>query len=71
MVSAGAVGLAEAALNVANDYAVEREAFGRPIAEHQGLQFLLADMSAAVESSRATYLAAARRRAPGRRPSSP
>jgi alkylation response protein AidB-like acyl-CoA dehydrogenase len=48
-VSAVAVGLAQAALDVAVGYAVEREAFGRPIAEHQGLQFLLADMAAALE----------------------
>ena len=60
------MGLAQAALDVAVEYAVEREAFGRPIAEHQGLQFLLADMAAAVESARATYLAAARRRDAGK-----
>jgi len=65
-VSAVAVGLAQSALDVAVDYAVEREAFGRPIAEHQGLAFLLADMAAAVESARATYLAAARRRDAGK-----
>ncbi|MGY1617807.1 acyl-CoA dehydrogenase family protein [Geodermatophilus sp. SYSU D00691] len=65
-VSAVAVGLAQAALDVAVDYAVEREAFGRPIAEHQGVAFLLADMAAAVESARATYLAAARRRDAGK-----
>ena len=65
-VSAVAVGLAQAALDVAVDYAVEREAFGRPIAEHQGVQFLLADMAAAVESARATYLVAARRRDAGK-----
>ncbi|MGY1601955.1 acyl-CoA dehydrogenase family protein [Geodermatophilus sp. SYSU D00815] len=65
-VSAVAVGLAQAALDVAVGYAVEREAFGRRIAEHQGVQFLLADMAAAVESARATYLAAARRRDAGK-----
>ena len=65
-VSAVAVGLAQAALDVAVAYALEREAFGRPIIEHQGLTFLLADMAAAVESARATYLAAARRRDAGR-----
>jgi hypothetical protein len=65
-VSAVAVGLAQAALDVAVGYAVEREAFGRPIAEHQGVQFLLADMAAAVESARAMYLVAARRRDAGK-----
>jgi alkylation response protein AidB-like acyl-CoA dehydrogenase len=65
-VSAVAVGLAQSALDVAVDYAVQREAFGRPIAEHQGVQFLLADMAAAVESARAMYLVAARRRDAGK-----
>ncbi|MGY1836733.1 acyl-CoA dehydrogenase family protein [Blastococcus sp. SYSU DS0510] len=65
-ISAVAVGLAQSALDVAVAYAVEREAFGRPIAEHQGVQFLLADMAAAVESARATYLVAARRKDAGK-----
>jgi alkylation response protein AidB-like acyl-CoA dehydrogenase len=65
-VSAVATGLAQSALDVAVRYAVEREAFGRPIAEHQGVAFLLADMAAAVESARATYLSAARRRDAGK-----
>jgi alkylation response protein AidB-like acyl-CoA dehydrogenase len=43
-------------------YARERKQFGRPIIEFQGMEFLLADMAAAVESARATYLEAARRR---------
>ncbi|GAB6899670.1 acyl-CoA dehydrogenase family protein [Kineosporia succinea] len=61
-IAAVATGLAQAALDAAVDYAREREAFGRPVIEHQGLSFLLADMAAAVEVSRQTYLAAARRR---------
>jgi alkylation response protein AidB-like acyl-CoA dehydrogenase len=65
-ISAVAVGLAQSALDVAARYAGEREAFGRPIIEHQGVAFLLADMAAAVESARATYLVAARRRDAGR-----
>ena len=65
-VSAVAVGLAQSALDLAVAYAVERETFGRPIVEHQGVAFLLADMAAAVESARATYLAAARRKDAGR-----
>jgi alkylation response protein AidB-like acyl-CoA dehydrogenase len=65
-VSAVATGLAQSALDVAVRYAAEREAFGRPIAEHQGVAFLLADMAAAVESARATYLAAARRKDAGK-----
>jgi alkylation response protein AidB-like acyl-CoA dehydrogenase len=65
-VSAVAVGLAQSALDVAVQYATERTAFGRPIADHQGLSFLLADMAAAVESARATYLVAARRKDAGK-----
>ncbi|MGY1622381.1 acyl-CoA dehydrogenase family protein [Geodermatophilus sp. SYSU D00965] len=65
-VSAVAVGLAQSALDVAVAYARERETFGRPIVEHQGVAFLLADMAAAVESARATYLVAARRKDAGK-----
>lgn len=61
-IAACAVGLAQAALDEAVSYAGGRHQFGRPIIEFQGLQFLLADMAAAVESARATYLDAARRR---------
>jgi alkylation response protein AidB-like acyl-CoA dehydrogenase len=61
-IAACAVGLAQAALDEAVAYAKNRPQFGRPIIEFQGVEFLLADMAAAVESSRATYLEAARRR---------
>jgi alkylation response protein AidB-like acyl-CoA dehydrogenase len=64
-ISACAVGLAQSALEHAVEYAKQRLQFGRPIIEHQGLAFLLADMAAAVESSRATMLDAARRRDAG------
>ncbi len=47
-------------------YAKERETFGKAIIDHQGLAFVLADMAAAVESARATYLAAARLKDAGR-----
>lgn len=65
-IAAVATGLAQEALDVAVAYAKERETFGKAIIDHQGLGFLLADMSAAVESARATYLAAARLRDAGR-----
>ncbi|WP_129669935.1 acyl-CoA dehydrogenase family protein [Phytoactinopolyspora endophytica] len=61
-ISAVATGLAQAALDAAVGYAREREQFGQPIIAHQGLGFVLADMVAAVEASRALYLTAARRR---------
>ncbi|TCC04052.1 acyl-CoA dehydrogenase family protein [Kribbella soli] len=65
-IAACAVGLAQAALDLATAYAKERQQFGQSIADFQGIQFLLADMAAAVESGRATYLHAARRRDLGR-----
>lgn len=65
-IAAVATGVAQAALDTAVAYAREREAFGVPIIDHQGLAFLLADMAAAVESARATYLAAARLKDAGR-----
>ncbi|RIQ31055.1 acyl-CoA dehydrogenase [Jiangella rhizosphaerae] len=61
-VAAIATGLGQAALRAAVGYAREREQFGQPIIDHQGLGFLLADMAAAVESARALYVVAARRR---------
>ncbi|MBA4856148.1 acyl-CoA dehydrogenase family protein [Nocardia farcinica] len=64
-IAAVAVGLAQAALDEAVAYAQERTTFGRKIIDHQGLGFLLADMAAAVDSARATYLDAARRRDAG------
>jgi alkylation response protein AidB-like acyl-CoA dehydrogenase len=65
-IAAVATGLAQSALDAAVDYAHERSAFGKKIIDHQGLGFLLADMAAAVDSARATYLDAARRRDAGR-----
>ncbi|MEV4007224.1 acyl-CoA dehydrogenase family protein [Actinomadura sp. NPDC049753] len=65
-IAAVATGLAQGALDTAVAYAKEREAFGKAIIDHQGLAFVLADMAAAVESARATYLAAARLKDAGR-----
>ncbi|WP_212912182.1 acyl-CoA dehydrogenase family protein [Streptomyces sp. TS71-3] len=65
-IAACAVGLAQAALDEAMAYALERQQFGRPIADFQGLRFLLADMATAVEAGRALYLSAARLRDAGR-----
>ena len=59
-IAAVATGLAQGALDHAVGYAKERTTFGKPIIDHQGLAFVLADMEAAVQSARATYLAAAR-----------
>ncbi|MCD6638690.1 MAG: acyl-CoA dehydrogenase family protein [Nocardioides sp.] len=59
-IAAVATGLAQGALDQAVAYAHERETFGKPIIEHQGLAFVLADMEAAVQSARAMTLHAAR-----------
>jgi alkylation response protein AidB-like acyl-CoA dehydrogenase len=60
-IAAQAVGVAQGALDHALGYARERQQFGRPIAEFQGLQFLLADMGMKIEAARQlTYAAAGR-----------
>src|SRR6476469_4209372 len=65
-IAAAATGLAQSALDQAVAYAKEREQFGRPIGDNQGLAFLLADMEAGVTSARAAYLHAARLHDAGR-----
>jgi len=58
-VAAGAVGLSWRALDEAAKYALERKTFGVPIAQHQGVSFMLADMAINLELSRlVTYRAA-------------
>ncbi|NP_001087662.1 acyl-CoA dehydrogenase medium chain S homeolog [Xenopus laevis] len=58
-VAAGAVGLAQRALDEATKYAVERKTFGKLIAEHQAVSFLLAEMAMKVELARLAYQRAA------------
>jgi len=54
-----AVGIAQGALNYAKGYAKQRVQFGTPIAEFQGIQFMLADMAMQIEAARnLTYRAA-------------
>ncbi|MFF1282792.1 acyl-CoA dehydrogenase family protein [Streptomyces sp. NPDC058299] len=65
-IAACAIGLAQAALDEAVGYATQRRQFGRPIADFQGLRFMLADMATQIEAGRALYLAAARLRDAGR-----
>ncbi len=64
-IAACATGVAQAALDAAVGWARQRRQFGRPIADFQGLSFLLADMATAVEAARALYLSAARRKDQG------
>jgi alkylation response protein AidB-like acyl-CoA dehydrogenase len=66
-IAACATGVAQAAFDAAVAYAKQREQFGKPIIDHQGVGFMLADMAAGVESARAMYLEAARRRDAGLR----
>jgi alkylation response protein AidB-like acyl-CoA dehydrogenase len=51
-IAAQAVGIAQAAYEVARDYAREREQFGRPIAEFQAIQWKLADMTTEIDAAR-------------------
>ncbi|MEV6665891.1 acyl-CoA dehydrogenase family protein [Streptomyces nigra] len=65
-IAACAIGVAQAALDEAVTYATQRRQFGKPIADFQGLRFMLADMATQIEAGRALYLAAARLRDEGR-----
>jgi alkylation response protein AidB-like acyl-CoA dehydrogenase len=65
-IAACATGLAQAAVDYAAGYAREREQFGRPIADFQGVSFMLADMATQVSAARALTLAAARLKDAGR-----
>ena len=51
-IGAQAVGIAQGALDYAVGYMKERQTFGKPIAEHQGLQFMVADMAMKIEAAR-------------------
>ena len=64
-IGAQALGIAEAALGCAIDYAKEREQFGKPIAAQQGIGFKLADMATSVEAARLLVYRAASLRAQG------
>ena len=60
-IAAQAVGIAQGALDYALGYAKQRQQFGKPIGDFQGMQFLLADMGMKVEAARQlTYAAAGR-----------
>jgi alkylation response protein AidB-like acyl-CoA dehydrogenase len=58
-IAAQAVGIAQAALDTARDYALEREQFGRRISEFQATQFRLADMATEIAAARQLTLRAA------------
>ncbi|MGG0185010.1 acyl-CoA dehydrogenase [Bacillus rhizoplanae] len=64
-IGAQSLGIAEASLACATDYAKDRHQFGKPIAAQQGLGFKLADMATAVEAARLLVYRAASLRAQG------
>jgi alkylation response protein AidB-like acyl-CoA dehydrogenase len=59
-VAARGVGIAQRALELALKYAQERKTFGKPIAEHQAIQFKLADMATQIDAARLMTIRAAR-----------
>jgi len=66
-VAARGVGIAQRALELALKYSQERKTFGKPIAQHQAIQFKLADMATQVEAARLLMLRAARLKDAGER----
>ena len=58
-IAAGAAGIIRRALEESRDYALTRKTFGVPIAQHQAIQFMLADMAVSYEATRLLYLKAA------------
>src|SRR3954470_18225711 len=66
-VAARGVGIAQRALELALRYSQERKTFGKPIANHQAIQFKLADMATKVEAARLLTLKAARMKDAGQR----
>jgi len=60
-IAAQALGIAAGALDYATNYARERIAFGKPIGQHQGVGFMLADMKTEVEAARLLLYEAAKR----------
>ncbi|MFF3272435.1 acyl-CoA dehydrogenase family protein [Streptomyces chrestomyceticus] len=64
-IAACAIGIAQAALDEALEYTASRQQFGRPIADFQGLRFMIADMATQIEAGRSLYLAAAARKDAG------
>src|ERR671933_228075 len=66
-VAARGVGIGQRALELALRYSQERSAFGKPIAQHQAIQFKLADMATKVEAARLLTLKAARMKDAGER----
>jgi alkylation response protein AidB-like acyl-CoA dehydrogenase len=66
-VAARAIGVAQRAFEEAIKYAQERQTFGRPIAQHQAIQFKLADMATQIEAAKLLMMNAAQKKDAGER----
>lgn len=66
-IAAQALGIAEAALEAATEYAKDRQQFGKPIAAQQGIGFKLADMATSVEAAKLLIYRAAQLRSEGQK----
>jgi butyryl-CoA dehydrogenase len=58
-IAAQALGIGQAALEASSQYALEREQFGKPLARHQAIQFMIADMATRLEAARLLIFKAA------------
>jgi acyl-CoA dehydrogenase len=58
-IAAGAAGIIKRSLDESRNYSLERKTFGVPIAQHQAVQFMLAEMAIAYETTRLLYMKAA------------
>jgi butyryl-CoA dehydrogenase len=65
-IAAQALGIARACLEDGLEYALQRRTFGKPIAEHQSIQWKLADMATEVDAARLLILSAARKKDQGK-----
>src|SRR5206468_5144721 len=66
-IAAQAVGIAQRAFDEATSYSIQREQFGTPIADHQAIQFMLADMATGLSAARLLLYRAATMRDKGQR----
>ncbi len=64
-IAACSIGLAQAALDEALNFTAEREQFGKPVDQNEGVQFMLADMATQIQAGRALYRHAAKLRDSG------
>jgi butyryl-CoA dehydrogenase len=66
-IAAQALGIARGAFEAATRYATERKTFGKPIANHQAISFMIADMATEIDAARLLTYRAASLKAAGKR----